>query len=326
MGPTTLASWVALIARTLDERGIDSERLLRSASLDPQLMRNPDARYDTIAVQRLWAAALQSTQDPGFGLAVGRKWHPTTFHALGYAAMASSTLGEGLALVVRYSRVVTNASYLELQYRGNEVSLRLISRIPPHTVSEHAARAAISAVLTAIVVLCHRTRGSRPGLRRVTFEQTHPECISRMQGFFGCPVAAGRENSLVFSRSEVDTPLPTGNALLRRINEQIMLQYLSRCEAGSFTDRVSSELAYLMPSGRLTQRTIAKSLNVSVRSMQRKLQEERTTFRELLDLARKRHIDLYTHEGTLSRSEVAHLLGFSDERSLVRARNRWRAE
>jgi hypothetical protein len=54
-------------------------------------------------------------------------------------------------------------------------------------------------------------------------------------------------------------------------------------------------------------------------------QEERTTFRELLDLARKRQIEMYMHEGTLSRSEVAHLLGFSDERSLVRASNRWRA-
>src|SRR5262245_10501079 len=91
MGPSTLSSWARLIASALAARGIDVEGLFRRAGMSIDQLEVPNSRYPLTAMQRLWALATEATRDPCFGLDVGRSWHPTTFHALGYSALASAT-------------------------------------------------------------------------------------------------------------------------------------------------------------------------------------------------------------------------------------------
>jgi AraC-like DNA-binding protein len=57
--------------------------------------------------------------------------------------------------------------------------------------------------------------------------------------------------------------------------------------------------------------------------MQRKLKEEGASFRELLDDTRRQLADQYSKDSTLSSSELAYLLGFSEASSLRRATKRW---
>ena len=114
MGPSTLSSWALLISRALTARGIDATDVFRRARLQPELLGDPNARYPLAGVQRLWALAIETTGDPCIGLEVGRSWHPTTFHALGYAALASGSLREALALVARYSRIVSTGARIEM--------------------------------------------------------------------------------------------------------------------------------------------------------------------------------------------------------------------
>src|SRR5215470_17294117 len=128
MGPSTLASWALLIARALKQRGIDAEVLFRRANMPPARLRDANARYPFESMQRLWSFTAEATRDPCFGLEVGRLWHPTTFHALGYAALASSSLREALTYVVRYSRVITTGAILDLIDCGTEVKLTLAAR------------------------------------------------------------------------------------------------------------------------------------------------------------------------------------------------------
>jgi hypothetical protein len=86
-------------------------------------LRDANARYASAAMQRLWAASVEATGDACFGLEVGRRWHPTTFHALGYAALASASLREALGYLVRYCRVVTTGASFHMIDRGAEVDL-----------------------------------------------------------------------------------------------------------------------------------------------------------------------------------------------------------
>src|SRR3954471_22370346 len=101
MGPSTLAAWALLIARSLAERGIDAEPLFRRAGMPPERLHDANARYPWAAVERLWQLGAEASEDPCFGLEVGRLWHPTTFHALGYVALASASLREALTYVAR---------------------------------------------------------------------------------------------------------------------------------------------------------------------------------------------------------------------------------
>jgi AraC-like DNA-binding protein len=73
----------------------------------------------------------------------------------------------------------------------------------------------------------------------------------------------------------------------------------------------------------MTEATMARALNLSQRSLQRKLSERGTTFRQVVDDTRKQLAEQYLKDSMLSVSEIAYLLGFAEVSSFSRAFRRW---
>jgi AraC-like DNA-binding protein len=287
-------------------------------------LHDPNARYPVAAVQRLWALADDVTRDPCFGLEVGRTWHPTSFHALGYAALAAATLREALTYLVRYCHVVSTGARLALIDRDGESALLLEGRLGEHALAVSATRAPVQAGLAAIAVLCAQARGQTIDLRRVTLRQEEGGAGARLQGFFGCPVVfEAPENALLFLREQIDASLPSANAVLAQINAKAIDDYLARIESPHLSDRVRARLIRALPAGKVSEAGVARALNVSLRSMQRKLKEEGTSFRALVDDTRRHLASQHLSDSTMSLAEVAYLLGFSEASSLSRAMRRW---
>lgn len=321
MTTSTLTSWALLIHRTLSAHAIDSDALFRRAGLDPDRLRDSNARYPLAGMQRLWALATSATGDECFGLEVAQAWHPTTFHALGYSALASETLREALLRVVRYSRVVTTGARIELHQNGEDVVLRLLSSLPGEQM---VVPASIDAGAASILVLCREGRGGQINPVRVTLSRAEPGCSSRLQAFFGCRVDFGAtENCLVFRATDLDAQLPTANPVLLRVNEQVLTDYMARLERSEVTVQVQAKLIQLLPSGAVGESSVARALNLSLRSMQRKLKARGVTFRKLLDDTRGQLAEQYLKDSTLSVSEIAYLLGFAEVSSFSRAFRRW---
>jgi AraC-like DNA-binding protein len=320
MGPSTLTSWALLIARALSAHGIDGDALFRRAGLDPAQLHDPNARYPVAAVQRLWALATAAVGDPGFGLEVAQAWHPTTFHALGYAALASSSLRDALERSARYSRVVTTGASLHLGQEGDVVMAELIgSRVGPDTVP-----ASIDAGIASIVILCREGRGEPIDPLRVKFARAASTWADRLEVFFRCPVEFGApRNCALFRAADLDQPLRTANPVLLRVNEQVVVDYMGRLQGSDVAVRVHARLLQLLPSGRVSEAEVARALNLSVRTMQRKLGEQGMTFRALVDDTRRQLADQYLKDSMLSVSEIAYLLGFAEVSSFSRAFKRW---
>jgi AraC-like DNA-binding protein len=309
-----------MIHRTLSAHAIDAGALFRRAGLDPDRLRDPNARYPLVGMQRLWALATLASGDECFGLEVAQAWHPTTFHALGYSALASETLREALLRMVRYGRVVTTGVTLELQENRDEVAVKLLGSLP----NDRMVPASIDAGVASIVILCRQGRGGEIDPVRVKLTRARPTCSSRLEAFFGCPVdfdATG--NCLLFRVADLDARLPTANSVLLRVNEQVLTDYLARLERSEVTVRVQAKLIQLLPSGEVDESSIARALNLSLRSMQRKLNARGVTFRKLLDETRRQLAEQYLKDSTLSVSEIAYLLGFAEVSSFSRAFRRW---
>jgi AraC-like DNA-binding protein len=79
----------------------------------------------------------------------------------------------------------------------------------------------------------------------------------------------------------------------------------------------------MLPSGGVSDEKVAKRLNVSTRSLQRKLQSAHTTFGALLDEVRQEIAEHYIHDSTVSLTEIAFVLGYSEYSSFWRAYKRW---
>jgi len=320
MIPTTLTSWAVLVWKGLESEGLDPRPLFVQAGLNPDHLHDANARYPVRAMTRLWNLAVEATHDDCFGLAAAGFWHPTTFHALGYAWLASVTLKQAFERMVRYAHLVSNATQVSLQKDtdGYRVTLGLrVTDIQPAT-------AALDASFVAIVRMCRTSYGDEFAPRRVQLAHGRPACAQRLESFFRCPVDFDTAPSaLLLDAAPLEATLLTANAELAHANDQIISQYLAHLDRTHIAPQVKAKLLDQLSSGNVTEAQMAVALNQSERSLQRKLRAEGTSFSQLLEETRRELAQRYIENSRLSITETAYLLGFAEPANFTRAFRRW---
>ncbi len=323
MFPSTISSWALLVAKALESYGCDCDAVFKRAGLDPKKLRDPNARYPASGMLKLWRLAVETTDDPCFGLSVARFWHPTSLHALGYSWMASGTLKEALERTVRYFQVLTTAGRVRLE---EEPEAYLLTLEPRNSLALPADEA-IDAAMATLVFMCRTSYGEQFRPLRVAMRRTLPLCGGKFAAFFQAPIDyASANNGLYLGKHELNVRLPTANAELARANDRIVMSYLARMNDGNVSMQVKTQIVDQLPSGGLNERTIAGALNLSLRTLQRKLNELGTSYKALLDEARRDLASGYIQDPSYSISEITYLLGFSEPSNFSRAFKRWYGE
>ena len=141
------------------------------------------------------------------------------------------------------------------------------------------------------------------------------ELVNVFRPELDCPIrfeAPG--NELTFAIGDVDRPLPRVNPKLAQLNDRFLVQCLADRDKA---DAVSRTRAVIL------DQLASETLYINVRSLQRKLQAEGTTFKAVLNEVRLELADKYIRDQSLSLSEIAFLLGFAEISSFSRAFKRW---
>lgn len=319
-GPAVLGSWLRAILRALDARGVDGRALAARSGLDLQAIVTPEGRYPVAAGTRLWRLAVETTGDPCLGLFVSRFVGYTTFHALGAAMLASTTLSEAFERLVRYSRLVSDAATFRLDERQD--GYRLVLEVP--IGQARPADEAIDAFL-ALQLRTARALQENRSLRpiHVALERPEPSPSTPFHDFFRAPIAfSATSNELEFSRFDLEVPLPAGNADLARRLDEVLGRYLTRLDSAQLGSRVRAVLVGQLSQGEPGEDTVARALGMSTRTLQRRLAEQGTSFHTILDETRRELGCAYLVEGW-SVTDSAFALGFSDISSFSRAFRRW---
>ena len=128
---------------------------------------------------------------------------------------------------------------------------------------------------------------------------------------------------MYFSKASLEAHLHTANPRLARVNDRVITQYLAQFDKGSTAMRVRAKLIDLLSAGNVTQQDVADSLHMSLRTLQRKLSVENTSYKVLLDETRRELANQYLRQACLSVSEVTYLLEFSEPSNFARAFKRW---
>jgi len=320
MFSTTISTWAYLVWEALQDLGHDPRRVFEQAGLDPARLGDPNARFPQAGMFRLWSEAGEIADDPCFGLETGRRWKPTTFHALGYAWLASSTLHDALERLTRYIHIVNSSVRARLEARG----ARFVFSYALSNSAVAVNAAAVDASLAALMQMCRQICGQGYEPQGVLISHPRPPCHGRLEAFFRAPVQYDAEiPGLVFDAQTIDKRLPTANAELARINEEVVLKYLSQLDRASVATQVKSHLIELLPAGHVGEEAITSRLNMSLRSLQRKLLEEGTSYARLLEETRRDMARSYIENSSLSINEIAYLLGFSEPANFTRAFRRW---
>lgn len=319
MSSTTLTSWALLLWNTLKERGYDPRPIFEKAGADPSKLGDGQARYSVDLMPKLWDAAIEQTGDEDIGVAVGKSWNPTTFHALGFAWLASSSLLEGFQRLTRYAHIVNNSLIVNFEPKG--ANYRFSLSTSRELVKKHPAGS--DAGIAAILQMCRLLVGN--DFSPIAMELIRPHrSPSAIEAFAGItPEYSSQENVLIFDAKVMTTNLATANASLVTANEQVARDYLRWLNKNDVVSSVRAKIVELLPSGTLNEKRIAQSVNMNVRTMQRKLKDRNQTFKEIVNSTRQEIVQSYIRNSQLSLTEIAYLLGFSDQANFTRAFKRW---
>ena len=320
--PTTLTTAAQIIAETLEKQyAIDPAPLFARSGLDFDEVSVAGARYPWRRMQELWKICVEATGDSCFGLYVGRRIRPTSFHALGYSWLASQTLHGSLDRFCRYYHVITTAPLnLELETR-DDFYVFSGALGDDKLLAEDAAH---DAFLASVVQLCRAATDSNFAPSAVALISQDRGRVDEYVKFFNAPVTFGSERSTLFLDKELlDATLPGDNSELAKANDKVAEHYLESLDPRKVASEVRELLVTLLPSGHSNQELIAQRLHRSVSTLQRQLHGEGTNYQAIRDDTRKALAEEYVADHQLSLSQIAYMLGFSDQSNFSRAFKRW---
>ena len=142
--------------------------------------------------------------------------------------------------------------------------------------------------------------------------------------FYGCTVKfAAAENSFTLSPADVDRVLPTSNRPLAGVLDGMLTEQLAKLTKDDVVSRCKAQFLEQLASGEPSAEDIAQRLNMSSRTLQRKLAEANTTYLKLVDDCRRDLALRYISDPDKSITDITFLLGFSGQSAFSRAFRRW---
>ena len=306
------------IRTVLQDLGIEAANVLRRAELPEDLLTREDGRLNADQYFRFWESLGEESGDPLLPIRIAEVASAEAFVPPIFAALCSPNFEVATERLARFKKLIAPMS-LATESTDTEftVSVRWLDN--PRTPPQQLAAKEL-AFLLRLVRLATRTRVNAV---RVT-SPSPPQPAEAFTEFFGAPIEAGPECALTISREDALRPFLTSDPEIWSSFEPSLRQRLAELDASATTsERVRAALLECLPSGRTTMPIVATRLTMSQRTLQRRLQEESTSFQEILSQTRADLARHYLAKTEIPNAQIAFLLGFRDTNSFYRAFREW---
>ena len=320
--PTTLSDVIRLIQESLREHyDLDPEPMFERVGIDTSRADISGSRVSRQALMRLWEIAAEETGDPSIGIVVGSNIRSTTYHALGMAFLTCETLRDSLELLCRYYPVIATVPMeLELTDDGSQTVLEITYTDPEYPLLPIP----FDSFIASIVAFCRLAAAPDFSPIELRLACSDNERSDAYQAYFNvAPKYDCEKNALVFDSTTLDKPLPGRSQDVFHANDRVLENYFAALNPDQVSTEVRQLLLSMLPTGKASQDAIAQHLHMSRSTLQRRLSDENTNYKELLESTRRSLAIEYVKEGQHNLSYIAFLLGFSDQSNFSRAFRRW---
>jgi AraC-like DNA-binding protein len=301
-------------------QGCDPAPISRLPGLEH--LDDPDVRVPERSAQEAWRLAAALTSDAALGIHLAESLPRGALDLVEYAFRSSDSLRTGLERLARYGRVLSDR--VSARAEANDADLLLVVRdLGANPL--HPARADFSLAIT--MRLAREGTGVDVTPVQVCFAHTAPRDATEHARFFRGPVHFGSgANTLLLRRADVERPLrgadPALSAIVRRRLEKSLAERASTA-TGTFTSRVRRILVEDLTQTVLSPDAVAMLLDISTRTLSRRLAAEGTSFRQILDQARCELAMALLHDASLSVGDIAFFLQYSEPAAFHRSFRRW---
>jgi AraC-like DNA-binding protein len=317
---TTSAVWVRGIAEMLAAEGLDMRALLTAAGIDAASLEAPGARLATEKISRLWELAVERSGNPAIGLAQHQVVRPASFDVVGYTMMSCANLRAAFERLTRYLLILSDALTMTLsdERDGFRVTFELFGGDRP------VPRQRIEFIFATLIGFCRWVSGREVYPLAIELPYSSPVDVAPYSEAFRCRLSFDAPgNSLLFAAPDMAAPLPTSNPVLAELHERFAGEYLKHFDHAQVSYRAREVIIRRLPDGEPRRDQVASELCMSERTLQRRLEQEATSFVQLLDDTRRELAEQYLGRLHLSLAQAAYLLGFADQSSFFRACRRW---
>jgi AraC-like DNA-binding protein len=303
--------------------GHDPGPILAAAGVPQAALDDPDARVPMTAGVAVLRRASEVTGDSDIGLHLAERTELGAVDVLFYAMATSPTLGAAYQRLCRYQRLIHETSTVALEVDGDRATLR--HALPGGiAVPRHSAEFIVAAWVRGGRVVTETDWAPI----EVRFAHAAPADLREHARFFRAPVRFGMaENALILPTPLLGTPCVRADAALLSVLDRYAADRLESVpRSPTLAERARTALAEELRGSDASAPRLAQRLKMSVRTLNRALAAEGTSYRALLEQLRRELSTRYLVDGRLSIGEIAFLLGFSELSAFYRVFKRWTGE
>lgn len=302
--------------------GVDNETCLLGTDITDEQLLNSEALISRTQEMRLVEnLMLALPNEPALGFRLGLKYNVSTFGVWGFALRTSRTLREASTFALRYLPLST--AYCRMHQQEDNDYFNVI--LDPSSIPSPLRQFLLERDIATGVSLINELSLAGVKVSSISFQGPEPEYSHEIEALIGLkPIYNSHFNGLNVTIEEADRILPTYDSnLVRMMDDQCRHQLEHRQQTG-ITGLVRQQI--LGPLGLVASlEEVANALAMSPRSLRRKLENENTNYKTLLDQERQQSAEQLLLGSKMKLDEMAFHLGYTDTASFSRAFRRWKS-
>ena len=304
----------------LRARGVEPETLLAADKLVPLDSAKGHAEVSMADWVAMLDAAIEALGESALPAQAGASLHLRHLGMLGHVLMNCATIGEVQVQLARYIRLLGQIGQPVLTLHGDKA--HLLWQWPYETP---APGVVAQFMLAARATFMRWFSGCSDLKFDVRFHFEAPADATPHQRLFGGEIRYGQpESKLVFDRAYLALPVVAADQELRRqVEERARALLASLSDEPPTFLNLKATLGTRLAHGHATLQHAAEALGTTARTLQRRLAAEGVSFQQALDAARRERAEDLLREGSASLSQIAFLLGYTEQSTFQNAFRRW---
>ncbi len=330
-GARVAGSYLLPLLEAAAARGVDAAALAQAAGLPERALHPlPEALAADDYVRLLDIGAALAV-DPHFGLHVGERVKLGTYSVYGLILLSCRDFGQAFEQTVRYEQLAHDLGRSALRVDGAVAQYAWHSHYPPdrrHLIDSVFAGIRVfgnwlaGATLPAADIAFTHAGGAGTGAAGLEAAGLEAEYV-RVLG--ALPRFGAEANVATFDAQLLAWPVPNADVSLYPVLQQHAEQLMSRRAqaGGGIQALVHAAIMRNLTQGQVRLASIAQELNLSPRTLQRKLSEAGASFQQVLDQARFALAKDCLRQPGLSLVDIAFLLGYQEQSAFHHAFKEW---
>lgn len=306
-------------------RGADRHLLIGIAGIDVQQLAQEDTRLSSEVYNAVLEQIVTITNDELFGLHLGEYMNLSASGIIGQITKTSSTVLEAMQYCCEFSSLGCRALPLELEEQDDKYVLSLSPDRAWSRESKQSVQQTIDGVIGFTIREFHALTLNKHYPVAVYLARDKPTDTSEHERIMKCPVKFGqRTNEVHFSKAHVQQPVITSDHdLLRVLVEHAERKVQQIDDKPNMYNDICKVIVNMSEPQFPGIDEVARNMNTSVRTLQRRLGESGHTYKELVEELRQDMAYGYLQKPDLTINEVAYLLNYADASAFIRSFKRW---